>query len=113
MSKTTRVKEELSQLETNWSRKSTYPGDVVLLLPMELRGMLEVGVYRAAEVELLLPDLSTPEPSGRSGAGCTIGCSTGCSTGSTTGPVAGFSTTIVAPSSLASSGSGMGLSLST
>ena len=51
------AKNERSQPEMNWSRKSTYPGDVVLLLPMELRGMLEVGVYRAAEVELLLSDL--------------------------------------------------------
>ena len=57
MSKTTRVKEELSQLETNWSRKNTYPGDVVLLLPMALHGTLKVGVYCTAELELLLPDL--------------------------------------------------------
>ena len=51
------ARDEQSQLETNRSRKSTYPVDVVLLLPMELRGVLEVGIYRAAKVELLLPDL--------------------------------------------------------
>ena len=50
------ARNERSQLETNWSRESTCPGDIVLLLQMELRSMLEVGVYRAAEVELLLPD---------------------------------------------------------
>ena len=51
------ARDERSQLGTNWSRKSTYPADVVLLLPKELHGALEVGFYRAAEVEPLLPDL--------------------------------------------------------
>ena len=51
------ARDEQLCLEMNWSRKSTYPTDVVLLLPMELRGVLEVGVYRAAKVELLLLDL--------------------------------------------------------
>ena len=44
-------------LETKWSRKSTYPIDVVLLLPMQLRGVLEVRDNRTTEVELLLLDL--------------------------------------------------------
>ena len=56
-----------------------------------------------------MPGVTTPEPSGHSDAGSTIGCSTG----STTGPVTGITATVVAPSSLASSGFEMGPSLST
>ena len=39
------------------SRKGTYPVDVVLILPVELKDALDVGIHRIAEIELRLPYL--------------------------------------------------------